>query len=118
MRLPEKGEDSTKQTARIFPMMPFACTGCGCKLSVRRNVTSKQVKCPRCGAPTPLPHQRLEPMQLRPPYVPPPQRSAPDTTLEEPAPPGEDSEVKSTISTEEPGPGGPTQLKGLTALGS
>src|SRR5437764_14567726 len=90
-------------------MMPFACTRCGCKLSVRRNVTGKQVQCPRCGSATPLPHPRLEPMALQPahslPPPPPPPKRIPE---EEPPPPPEEAVALPTVETyyfEEPLPG-------------
>src|SRR5258708_5052421 len=90
-------------------MMPFACTGCGCKLCVRRNVTGKQVKCPRCGTATPLPHPRLDPLPLRPVsrVVPPPPKQVPQ---EAPPPPSEELKIGSTVETdyfEEPLPGAP-----------
>src|SRR4051794_14629972 len=82
-------------------MMPFACTGCGCKLCVRRNVTGKQVKCPRCGATTPLPSPRLEPMPLRavpsPPLPPAPPKPVPEGAL---SPPPEVAVALPTVETD------------------
>src|SRR5262245_51966881 len=95
-------------------MMPFACSGCSSKLTVRRNVTAKQVKCPRCGASTPVPQGRPEPMPLRSAQSPPPGATAPvfpPTTIpdDEFIPlPEEGEDARSTVETdfsEEPPPG-------------
>ncbi|MBI1916918.1 MAG: hypothetical protein HYS12_19595 [Planctomycetes bacterium] len=82
-------------------MMSFACTGCGCKLCVRRNVIGKQVKCPRCGSTNPLPQSRLEPMPLRPGHSLSPPPAPPKPVPEEaPPPPPEEPTAKSTVETD------------------
>jgi hypothetical protein len=78
-------------------MIAFPCTGCGCKLTVRRRVSGKPVKCPRCGSEAAPPPGPLEPGSL-----------PPDTLVvpsgPQPTPPTVETDVSDTADPDAPAP--------------
>jgi uncharacterized protein (TIGR03066 family) len=103
-------------------MIAFPCTGCGCKLSVRRRVSGKPVKCPRCGSAAALPPGPLEPASLPPDTLVAPRTSPPPAGAEseaapsgpQPTPPTVETDVSSASDLDAPA----TESQGCAELGT